>query len=1071
MQLQLRIRGSALSLLLSSLVLGSACNCGSPGIRSRTPAIAVSPAALVFQPIAPGSTSLAIVKVSNVGNADLHFEHDPVLAEAAAGAGDYLLLSLLDHDCAGQPRTANRSTIAAGECARVVVKYAPLAQNADTAQLTLSTDDPDHPTVTVPISLGAAEKVKICTLKSDGSVDTCDSPSGAPPSVDFGLVSKGQSATRTFRVFNAADSGPLDGIALLAPDGQDKLEYVVTSPRAPTSLAAGMTFDVTIRFNPTANGLRPAWIELSSNDAARPAIKVPLAGRSDGPAICASPDPVDFGTTSLGVEVDKTVTLTSCGTVPVQLLDTSFNAFASPAFGHTTSFPGAQTLQPGHAVSVGLSFVPQEAGDATGLLLDGNDGLPTQVLRLVGNAIVTPACHLESSVSKLDFGQVVKGQSLQKAVSVANRGLVVCNLSGAAITQGSATFSVLSAPSATVQLRPGDAYTLTAQYAPPASDGNTSDSGTLEFTSDDPQAAHLDVALTGEPVAAAACKLNIFPSAGGANPFGGGRVLNFGNISVGHPKVLSATFSNVGSAPCSLSSGSLHLSLINQISGGGACNNSGCLGYSIIAPFAPASIAPGQTTSIQVQFAPQNSNQTPLGPDVEMYVETGDASLGGECIGALPFDNNPGCAQIGLTGQGDVSNLAVLPSDLDFGLTTLGCNAQQEKVTLYNTGSANSFTIKSLTLAPTGAPFYIQAPPTPFTMAAGTQVPIYIKYKPTQAARETATLSIESDASNATSKNPYVTVGLAGSGTTNKHQTDTFNQSATPKVDLLFVIDDSGSFGFYQDQLSQQATNFVNAALKYNADYQIGVSSNDVVQQAAGGGESYPGDIYPGGLYGQPAIISNSTPNPASAFSKNVKIGTNGTAKREAGLELAWDVLTAPANQLAPPQGSVGFLRPDARLVVIDVQDDDDESNATTGFYVDFFKSLKGQYNAGLVSFNAIGSFDQNGMPSQCIANDTEPGGQRYYEVAQGTGGKTWSLCTVDWGAIADELALSAFAGRSQFPLSRVADPATIVVTLNGVAEVNGVDYTYDQPSNSLVFKAVPAPGATIVADYDALCF
>jgi hypothetical protein len=158
--------------------------------------------------------------------------------------------------------------------------------------------------------------------------------------------------------------------------------------------------------------------------------------------------------------------------------------------------------------------------------------------------------------------------------------------------------------------------------------------------------------------------------------------------------------------------------------------------------------------------------------------------------------------------------------------------------------------------------------------------------------------------------------------------------------------------------------------------------------------------------------------------------------------------------------------------VVIDVQDDDDESNGTTAYYTDFFKNLKGQYNAGLVSFNAIGAFDeQTNLPTSTnCASSGEPSGERYYEVAQGTGGKTWSVCNANWGDVANQLALGAFQGRKQFPLSRTADPSTIKVTMNGAAQASGTDYTFDQPSNSIIFANAPPPGATIVADYTALC-
>ena len=541
---------------------------------------------------------------------------------------------------------------------------------------------------------------------------------------------------------------------------------------------------------------------------------------------------------------------------------------------------------------------------------------------------------------------------------------------------------------------------------------------------------------------------------------------------VGKTKTLPIGITNVGGASCGIGS----LNFVNGFGagiGGGFCTGgTKCGEYQIVAPGVLGSLPPGQTTQVNVAFSPTSTNQVPQLPSVYFNFRSGDSAAASECTTTFPADSSNGCIDVAMSGQGDISNLEIIPGDLDFGLVTLGCKSRTQTVALYNTGASTAIHIQGITLDPATAPYYLQAPPTPFTINAGSKVSFQLTYKPTQTAVESATLKIQSDASNTTSNNPYLTVGLKGQGTTDKHQTDTFNQAAVPKVDMLFVVDDSGSFSFYQNQISQQASKFINAALKYHADYQIGVSSNDVQQTNADSSASYPGSaIDVGGLWGQPGIVTNSTPDPVGAFSKNIKLGTSGTAQREAGLELARDVLTAPSNQKPPPQGSQGFLRDDARLVVIEVQDDDDESNGSTSYFIDFFKNLKGQYNAGLVSFNAIGDFDpQTNLPTTDCVGNGEPPGQRYYDVSQGTAGKTWSLCNADWGTIADDLALGAFAGRKQFPLSRTADPATVKVQLNGAPQTVNKDYLFDQPSNSVLFAAVPLAGATIVVDYDALC-
>ena len=58
-----------------------------------------------------------------------------------------------------------------------------------------------------------------------------------------------------------------------------------------------------------------------------------------------------------------------------------------------------------------------------------------------------------------------------------------------------------------------------------------------------------------------------------------------------------------------------------------------------------------------------------------------------------------------------------------------------------------------------------------------------------------------------------------------------------------------------------------------------------------------------------------------------------------------------------------------------------------------------------------------------------------------------------------------------QFALSRPADPATVVVQLNGTPQTAGTNYSFDAGTNSVIFKAPPPPGGVVVVDYDALCF
>lgn len=1065
-----------LALALVALAAGPACQCGSAGIRSRAPRIEVVPPALAFQPIPVGRNDSKFVEVRNSGNDTLHFQKDPSLAESDGdGLQELATPSILNKDCSGGSRTGNRLDLEPGECARIVVRYEPADAAGSAGQLTLETDDPENAVVKVPIGLSDPAKLKVCTLKADGSTDLCDAADGTPPTLDFGLVAKGQSLVRKVRLINDG-TVRLENLAVLAPDGPSRSEYARDATAVTSTLEVGKSVDVQVRFTPTKGGQRTAWVEVQSNDARRDPIKVPVSGNGEGPGLCAVPNPVEFGSAGVGVKVDKTLALKSCGTVPVQLQQVEWDLFSSPAFTAVTALPGPRTMNPGDVVNIGLRMQADELGELTAGLLVKNDGDPSQMVQLHGTSVDLPACRL-TAVDQVDFGQVVRGTTASRQVSVTNKGKLDCKLSKASITAGSAYYSVQNAPSAVITLRPGDAYTVDVRYAPPASSASTAQTGTLTFDSDDPANPKRDVRLTGLPVAAPECKLAITPTGSGGIGGLGGRILNFGTVVIGRDKVLPVSFRNIGSAACTLS----NIKLAGQfgLPGSGSCSARDCGDYHIVAPNAATPIAPGQSTTVNVSFKPLTINQPggSIAPTTFLYTDTNAAQVNAqgtpECAQGFPPNTSLGCVGVGLVGQGDISNLAVLPSDLDFGLITLGCSAREETVTLYNTGRTVAITIKSITLDPTTAPFYVTAPPTPFTIAAGQSVKFKVKYRPTAAQRETAVLRIENDAANTSSQNPYVTVGLSGTGTTDKHQKDTFTQATQPLVDLLFVMDNSGSMGGYQSKLSQEAPKFVQAALSKNVDYHFGVTTSDADvdgDEKADSEASAPyrnKPYYVGGLFGS-GIVTNATPSAADRLVENIKVGTCCSDSREASLEAAWLALTPNANTKPPPQGSQGFLRDAARLVMLNVTDEEDQSRSTAAFYTDFFQQLKGRYNAGLVSWNTISGDEQKG----CSANGVSAAANDLgWKVARDTGGKAYSLCSADWTQIAGELALDAFNGRKQFPLTRVADPATLVVTLNGAAQTSPANYTFDQASNSVVFVVAPPPGASIVAEYDALCF
>jgi hypothetical protein len=165
-----------------------------------------------------------------------------------------------------------------------------------------------------------------------------------------------------------------------------------------------------------------------------------------------------------------------------------------------------------------------------------------------------------------------------------------------------------------------------------------------------------------------------------------------------------------------------------------------------------------------------------------------------------------------------------------------------------------------------------------------------------------------------------------------------------------------------------------------------------------------------------------------------------------------------------------GFLRDDAMLQVVVISDEDDASPLTVVEYVNEFKNIKGFYNTSMAHFNAI-----VGPAGGCVGADgsTAEPGTRYAEMAEETSGYVGSFCASDlWLGLGSIGPGPDWVPKVQYFLSQLADPATIHVSVDGVACTSG--WKYNAPSNSVIFDSngpcMPQPGDKITVTYSTLC-
>jgi hypothetical protein len=398
----------------------------------------------------------------------------------------------------------------------------------------------------------------------------------------------------------------------------------------------------------------------------------------------------------------------------------------------------------------------------------------------------------------------------------------------------------------------------------------------------------------------------------------------------------------------------------------------------------------------------------------------------------------------------------------------VGCNSPELHVTVYNLGSL-SLNITDIYLEDPADPNFeiTYAPTLTHTLNGGGNFEIRLRYHPQDINVHRSNLYIVSDASNVGT----LAVPLFGRGTNISDQTDVFHQPDKVKSDVLFVVDNSGSMGEEQSALANNFNSFIQYAITLDVDYHIGVTSTEVNDAETGLG-SPARDVFPGVLMqvpGCPKIITNNTPNVSGCFADNVKVGTCCSDEQEAGLEAAWMALSPP--NVDDPTMNGGFVREDAKLYIICLSDEQDQSKGDPDFYVDFFSSIKGYRNTEMMKVSAICGDSPNGCA-------TAENGSRYIDVANRTGGIFESICTSNWAQALQNLGIDAFAAIREFPLSRPADEGTISVTVNGVpvpkAGCEGCPdgWTYYDDTNSVFFgdNVVPEKGDRIEVHYTAAC-
>jgi hypothetical protein len=435
------------------------------------------------------------------------------------------------------------------------------------------------------------------------------------------------------------------------------------------------------------------------------------------------------------------------------------------------------------------------------------------------------------------------------------------------------------------------------------------------------------------------------------------------------------------------------------------------------------------------------------GVQIDIYYEPQTFENNGGLIEVVSNDDESPEIEVLLIGKGDAPVMTVGPSEFDYGTISMGCD-NEERITIRNDGNL-PLIVQSVTQMVTQPADIIMEtgsmPLPPWTLQPNQEVDFLVSYVPSDLGSDQSSITIKGN----DPINPEEEITQFGSGVIEQIITQEYIQEEIPILDIIFVIDNSGSMGVFQGELANQMASFMNVFLATGADFHLGFITTDR-----------------GYLQCSMAVcwIDDSFGNPVD-WAQGVinQIGIGGSAV-EKGIQSAKMFFENTDYDIGGAPGT-SFWRDDATAVVIYVSDEPDFSTGTWSSYTAFFDTLKPNVDM-MRHFAVIGDYPTGcGFQWNTIWRSVQFG-SGYWDMTQRYNGDWYSICASDWGLQMQDLA-NTVTMRSRFALDE-PDPivSSITVKINGQDTTSG--WFYDPTQNSVIFLegSVPETNQTITIEY-----
>ena len=299
--------------------------------------ISVSPLSKDFGNVKPGTTKTGQFKVTNQGSLPLN-----VTGVSISGA-DAAEFTLKADTC------STKQVRPSASCSITVAFNPPVTTSglAKTATMTITSTDPDTPSLDVPLTGRSVPKITV-----------------TPAFKNFGVVAPGRSKSAVFKVFNKGTLA-MD-VGTVTFDGLDAGEFDKGTDTCSgrSDLQPNQFCTVSITFTPASTGLKTAQINIPSDDHETGTLTVALAGGATGQVPMRAWERLSAFGSNFGVSSE--IVVDGKGKPAIAYVDN-----ANPYQLHAKSYSGGSWNILGTSISTGASSYPSLAVNEAGTLYVG----------------------------------------------------------------------------------------------------------------------------------------------------------------------------------------------------------------------------------------------------------------------------------------------------------------------------------------------------------------------------------------------------------------------------------------------------------------------------------------------------------------------------------------------------------------------------------------------------------------------------------------------------------------------------------------------------------------------------